>query len=370
MEVPAKKPELSIIVPVYNESAEIDGLFCTLAGQSGVLFELIICDGGSSDATVTRTWSLVEEAPFPVSVIHCDRGRGRQLNTGVTASCGKTILFLHADSRFTETDALSKSLGFLDAELEKNSNERVAGRFALRFLRRNSAPSYGYYYYEAKARFSRRHCIHGDQGFLLRRSFFMEAGPFQESLPFLEDTKLAEAIAEKGKWLLLPASITTSARRFEAEGLSARQTLNAIILNFSAIGREDFLLEIPHIYITQSRVSQLRLAPFFRSFRQLIKALPWREKHRLWLATGSYTRDNAWQLALALDIRRNFNRGLGPGEGTYEVLDFYDRCLDQFTDHIPGRLAAALLVRLWFELSCLTMLFGSVLANQRSALRP
>src|SRR5450631_2618475 len=44
-------PELSIIVPVLNEAEELPALFATLADQHGISFELIICDGGSSDGT-------------------------------------------------------------------------------------------------------------------------------------------------------------------------------------------------------------------------------------------------------------------------------------------------------------------------------
>ncbi|WP_054698675.1 TIGR04283 family arsenosugar biosynthesis glycosyltransferase [Geotalea toluenoxydans] len=322
MAFPAIKPELSIIVPVYNEAAVIDGLFHTLKAQDGVAFELIICDGGSNDATVARAWSLVEEAPFPVSVIHSEKGRGRQLNAGIAASCGNTILFLHADSSFAADDALEKGLQYLEKAIAERGNDRVAGHFTLRFLRNSTAPSFGYHYLESKARLSRRHCIHGDQCFLMRRSFCRQIGPFAESLPFLEDTKFAEAVAERGEWILIPATIHTSARRFENEGFSARQTLNAMILNLAAIGREDFLLDIPLIYTTQGRTSNLQILPFFHIFRRRIQALPWWERQKFWLDTGAYVRDNGWQLALAVDVRHNFRKGLPPERGNMYFSNF------------------------------------------------
>ena len=77
---------ISIVVPVYNEAGVVDGLFRTLAEQSEVALELIICDGGSVDNTVTKIWALSEDAPFPVSIIHSGKGRGRQLNAGAAAS--------------------------------------------------------------------------------------------------------------------------------------------------------------------------------------------------------------------------------------------------------------------------------------------
>lgn len=355
MAFPAIKPELSIIVPVYNEAAVIDGLFHTLKAQDGVAFELIICDGGSGDATVARAWSLVEEAPFPVSVIHSEKGRGRQLNAGVAASCGETILFLHADSSFASGDALKQGMQCLNGAIAARGDEWVAGHFALRFLHCYGKPSFGYHYLETKARLARRHCIHGDQSFLMRRSFFREIGPFEESLPFLEDTRLAEAVAAKGEWILIPAIVNTSARRFESEGLSTRQTLNALILNLAAIGREDFLLDIPRIYATQDRTTELQLRPFFQLFRRRIQSLPWWERQKLWLDTGAYVRDNGWQLALAVDVRHNFRKGLATGAGEHVFLEFYDRFLDRLSDHLPGRLAAMILVRLWFELTCLVL---------------
>ena len=349
----AYKPELSVIVPLYNESGTLESLFRTLAEQLEVLFELVVCDGGSTDASVATVRSLAESAPFPVTLTGCKKGRGLQLNTGAAASRGTTLLFLHADSLFTDRHALRNSLDALAAEISASGNDRLAGHYTLRFVRSSATPSWGYYYYECKARLHRSGCIHGDQGLLLRRTFFNAVGPFDASLPILEDTRLAETIRRKGKWLLLPAELLTSARRFEIEGLAERQTLNAIIFNFAAIGRDDFLREIPQLYSCQDRSRRLRLAPFFSRFRELIRGLPWRERLGLWYATGAYVRGNAWQLAFALDTRRTFHRGMPPIEGSAAFLACYDRYLDRLTDHAPGRLAAALLVLLWFELTCL-----------------
>jgi rSAM/selenodomain-associated transferase 2 len=347
------RPELSVIVPLYNESGTVETLFRTLAEQLEVRFELIVCDGGSTDASVTTVRSLAASAPFPVTLAACEKGRGLQLNAGAAASRGATLLFLHADSLFADRHALRNGLDALAAAISASGNDRLAGHFTLRFARSSATPSWGYHFYECKARLHRSGCIHGDQGLLLRRTFFNAVGPFDASLPILEDTRLAETISRKGKWLLLPAEILTSARRFELEGMAERQTLNAIIFNFAAIGRDDFLREIPQLYDCQDRSRSLRLAPFFRRFRQLIRALPRRERLGLWYSTGAYVRDNAWQLAFALDARRSFRRGTPPIEGSAAFLACYDRYLDRLTDHAPGRLAAALLVRLWFELTCL-----------------
>lgn len=344
--------ELSVIIPVLNEAVALPYLFRTLALQEEIDMEVIVCDGGSTDGTVELTQSLSADVPFPVRVVTSLPGRGLQLNIGARTAAGATLLFLHADSRFPDRLAFRKGLNHLTATIAEKGHDRVAGHFALRFDRKEPSPSWGYYHFECKARLDRPECTHGDQGFLFRRGFFDAVGPFGESLPMLAETRFAEAVRAVGLWLLLPADIHTSARRFETEGLRERQTLNAIITNFAAVGWETFFRETPRLYGSQDAAGRLDLPSALRAIDRRMTSLPWSERMRLWHATGRYVRDNAWQLALARDTRRNFLRGLSVGEGELPALAFYDRYLDRFTDHPPGRLAAALLTWLWLRLNC------------------
>jgi len=160
---------------------------------------------------------------------------------------------------------------------------------------------------------------------MLRRTFYTEAGPFDESLPMLAETRFAEAVRSWGGWLLFPAEIFTSARRFEAEGLYARQALNAIIMNFAALEWETFFRELPSIYTGQDRSGRIALAPMLRAISRLIAALPLRQRLHLWYATGAYVRSHAWQIPFFLDTRRNFRRGIPAGEGKSPLLYFHDR---------------------------------------------
>ena len=136
-------------------------------------------------------------------------------------------------------------------------------------------------------------------------------------------------------------------------GASAIETLNAILMNFAAMGWEPFFRKLPQLYRTQDRSRRLQLLPLFREINRLINSLTLQERLSLWQNTGAYVRRNAWQLAFYLDARRNFRQGLRPGGGTTPLLAFYDRCLNRLTDHPAGRLAAACLTSLWFRLTCL-----------------
>jgi rSAM/selenodomain-associated transferase 2 len=344
-------PELSIIVPVLNESLTLPSLFRTLAEQEGVRLELVASDGGSTDGSVSLVRMLGEDAPFPVTVIQGEPGRAKQLNSGAAAGVGETLLFLHADSRFGDCHAIRSALDILEREIKSCGNERVAGRFSLRFDRKGLPPSLPYYFYEAKARLDRTECSHGDQGIMLRRTFFAETGPFDGSLPMLAETRLAEALRQRGKWLLFPAELFTSTRRFIEEGLYGRQLLNAIIMNFAAQGWEGFFHELPAIYPSHDKSGRIPPAEVLERIDRLIAALPMKRRLSLWYETGRYVRSHAWQLPFFLDVRQNFRRRLPPGEGNSPLLAIHDRFLERVTDHPPGRLAAAILTWIWFRLT-------------------
>lgn len=348
-----RNPELSVIVPVLNEGGVIQALLRNLAEQRDADMEVIISDGGSTDGTLKKAREITRDCPFPVRFTQVDKGRGRQMNAGAAAGHGEFFLFLHADSCFADRHALRKALDTLAAIMRTPGRERVAGRFALRFHEEAGISVGSFYYNECKAQLNRTGCIHGDQGFLLHRSFFAVVGPFQETLPFFEDTRLAEAVRELGEWLVLPAEIFTSARRFETEGFAERQILNAIMMALAAIGREVFLLEMPHIYASQDLSRRLRLYPFLLMLRKLVNALRWRERLSLWYAAGTYVLANSWQLAFMLDVRRNLRRGLPVGKGTIPSLERFDRYYNHLVNHPPGKIAAAVLVRIWFQLVCI-----------------
>ncbi len=344
-------PEISIVVPTLNEAGGLERLFSTLEAQREVTPELVIADGDSTDETVQRASTLAATAPFTVKVVETGRGRGRQMNAGAAAAASDTLLFLHADSFFPDPLALRSAMESLAREVAARNSRKIAGHFRLRFHRSTTGPSLPYYFYEWKARLHRPGCIHGDQGLLLTRDFFAEAGPFHESCPILEDVRLAGRIADQGKWLLLPAEIVTSARRFEMEGLRERQTLNAIIMNFAAWGDDALLAELPHLYAPQDRTGRLALGPALARINDMIRRLPHGERRRLWRETGRYVRANAWQIPFFLDVRRNFVRGTPMGQGATPLLLLHDRIFDRLTDNRVGRGISMALTWLWFRLS-------------------
>lgn len=318
-----------------------------LSRQQGIFFEVIVTDGRSVDATCQIANEFFATGQLSGTCHVGLRGRGRQLNAGVSMATSEWLLFLHADSRLGDANQLRSALDFMRIHQQLAASDSSAGRFALSFDTPDR-DSFGLSFYETKARLGRPGCIHGDQGVLLTKAFFNKVGPFREDLPVMEDTSLAEVIRTHGQWLLLPGELVTSARRFQVEGLKSRQILNALMMNFLSIGWLEFFAVVPDLYRQQDRTRSLQLGPFFLLIKNLFAVMPLRSRWSVWLATGEYVRSQAWQIGLAMDCRNAFRKDSGPLHQPGNWLHWFDRWFDPLTNHFLGHILTALLVRFWF----------------------
>lgn len=97
-----KTPELSIIVPAYNEEALIahtlDGLRSYMSTRPEG-FEIVVVDDGSRDRTVACVQEWQRQNPVDVQLLvnKVNRGKGFSVRHGVMESRGHYILFIDAD---------------------------------------------------------------------------------------------------------------------------------------------------------------------------------------------------------------------------------------------------------------------------------
>ncbi|HIJ81281.1 MAG TPA: glycosyltransferase family 2 protein [Desulfuromonadales bacterium] len=341
-------PDITVIVPLLNEAAELPELFATLNRQEGCRFELILSDGGSSDGSQRIITSLMESCRFPVKLIQSEVGRGRQMNAGAAIVAAPLLLFLHADSRFDDERALSSGVAVFGRH-DTTPPAHFAARYRLRFRRSVQVPSLAYFFYEAKARLPKSECIRGDQGFLVSRSLFDKTGGFDESLPFLEDVRFASSVDTHTEWLLLPSAISTSARRFEREGLRERQILNAIIINNTVAGWNDFFTELPALYRPHSISGKRDLAPLLAAIHTLINRQTPQWKRSFWQSTGRHVAGNAWQLLFWLDVRNAFRNSDDPDFVTPRWLSFYEQRLATIFSSVTAATVAQLLTKAWLR---------------------
>ena len=109
-------PELSLIVPAYNEEALIvstlDGLAAYLSTRPET-YELIVVDDGSEDKTsrCIQDWKETNRADLHLLINERNMGKGFSIRRAVMESRGRFIIFIDADLPY-ELHAID---GFLSA---------------------------------------------------------------------------------------------------------------------------------------------------------------------------------------------------------------------------------------------------------------
>lgn len=351
-------PQLSIIIPVLNEAASLPLILDDLQAQQDIELEILLVDGGSTDNSRELIQDYIQQGRARIHIIESAAGRGRQMNRGAQQATAPELLFLHADSRLHNKTLLHDACNAMSNARQSYAGVPVAGHFSLHFIR-NPADidreryTKAYYFYEAKTHLNRPDCINGDQGMWLSREYFDALGRFDESHYFMEDVRLAVKIFATGKWISLPGTVHTSARRFEQEGLKQRQTLNAIICNFEYLNLVQFYDLAKACYAQQSASSLLQLRPFYSAANKTLFSEGIVKGIVNWYKTGRYVARNSWQLVFALDCVQNARDGLQPGHGNTARLMFYDRWLSAVTTSVPANLGAMLLTATWFYVSWL-----------------
>ncbi len=207
-------PQLSIIIPTLNEEKLIEHTLLAVKERVPAA-EIIVVDGGSSDATVAR-------ASQHVHVLTTKRGRGGQLNAGAQATTGDLLLFLHAD---TIPDAAGIQ-ELLQVMLDPGGNPLVGGAFRMRFD--DPHPLYKRIGANVTQRSLRTKSYTGDQGIFTRRSIFEQLGGHRD-WPFMEDVDYSERMSKVGRVVLLTNEVETSARRHQHWGL-LRTQLTVILI--------------------------------------------------------------------------------------------------------------------------------------------
>ena len=123
----ASNPELSVVIPCYNEEQRLPRTIEQVErylGAGGLSYELILVDDGSIDGTrmIMDAAAARNPAVRLESLTH-NRGKGRALAAGVAAARGAEVLITDADLS-TPIEELDK----LRAELGKGAGVAIASR--------------------------------------------------------------------------------------------------------------------------------------------------------------------------------------------------------------------------------------------------
>ena len=97
------KPEISIVIPAYNESDRLAAPLTSVidfAKRTDLNIEIIVVDDGSTDGTADIAKSILAANPYvPSNVIRYEknRGKGFAIKTGLLAAKADIALFTDAD---------------------------------------------------------------------------------------------------------------------------------------------------------------------------------------------------------------------------------------------------------------------------------
>jgi len=214
---------ISVIIPAFNEAAELPATLAALCAQEALL-EVIVVDAGSADAT-----AMVAHDAGARVISSARRQRAAQMNLGAAAARGDALLFLHADTRLAPG-----ALRAMEAALRQ---EDVAGGG---FARRYDSPSLFLRVTCALAEVRTRLCgwFLGDQAIFVRRNAFTALGGFR-AWDVFEDLDFSRRLARTGRTVTLRPPVVSAARRFTPSG-AVRTTWRdvALTLRYLAATRQ------------------------------------------------------------------------------------------------------------------------------------
>ena len=202
------RPALSVIIPALNEAGQITRTVSALSKTAAA--ELIVVDGGSSDATAAIA------AAAGARVLRSQPPRAVQMNAGAAAACGDILVFLHADTRLPD-----------DVAHQVTSTLAAPGVCAGAFHLHIDATAPGLRLIERAANW-RAHFLqlpYGDQALFMPMGTFWELAGFRP-LAIMEDFEMVRRLKRRGRVALAPGCAATSARRWQQQGVLKTWILN------------------------------------------------------------------------------------------------------------------------------------------------
>ena len=200
-------PQLSIIIPAYNEEKYLQKTLNSLEQQTVHDYEVIVVANGCTDKTEEILKKINNPRLRYLSLPKANVSVAR--NAGALNAQAKLLLFLDADTQL-ENDAIKL---ILQQFSEKYSVATTKAKPDL--------PSWKYSLaLGLKNVYNATHLYQGCSGALLcRKDDFHKVGGYDPEIIVREHRKLILQLLQKGKYRCLPTTATTSMRRYRQWGL-------------------------------------------------------------------------------------------------------------------------------------------------------
>jgi rSAM/selenodomain-associated transferase 2 len=216
---------ISVIIPTLNAEATLAPTLSALVSPTvdGLVREVIIVDGGSSDGTAV----IADEAG--ARFVTRSGGRGYQLLAGAHRARFPWLLFLHADT-VLETGWEREAAAFMQAV---DTCQQPASAAAFRFALDDRGVQPRTLELVVRLRCALFRLPYGDQALLIPKTLYDKIGGYSP-LPLMEDVSLVRRLRRQQIAILPPRAIT-SARRYE-NGYLRRSSRNLLCLSLYFLG--------------------------------------------------------------------------------------------------------------------------------------
>ncbi|MFD2719157.1 TIGR04283 family arsenosugar biosynthesis glycosyltransferase [Hymenobacter monticola] len=201
---------LSVIIPTYNEAANIGRLVADLRRHAppGTV-EILVVDASSPDGTAAAA-----RTAGATVLEHARPGRAAQMNLGAQQAQGDIFYFVHAD--------VGIHPGYVATIWEAVARGHAAGCYRFRFDSKHPLLRINSYGTRFKGIMSRG----GDQTLFITRALFEQLGGFNERFVIMEDFEIIERIRRVASFYIVPQDVVVSARKYETNSWLRVQLAN------------------------------------------------------------------------------------------------------------------------------------------------
>jgi len=213
-------PDVSVIIPAYREKENLRKLLALLHNEPGVEVIVSIPKGDSVSLETARN------ANARARIVEGEQGRGAQLDNGAKQAEGQIFVFCHADTILPE--------GWKRTVMNIMQNPGTAGgAFRLKFD--SYRPVFRCVAFWANLRASLLGLVYGDQAIFTTKEMYRMAGGFRP-LPIMEDVDFIAKLRKFGKIRMAGSAVTTSARRYEKNGVWKTVARNTVLITLYRLG--------------------------------------------------------------------------------------------------------------------------------------
>lgn len=209
----SRPPEVSVVIPSYNEGTYIDRLLSALTKQEKVSFEVIVSDAESKDETPKVIESFKDKLDIKL-ITSPPKGPADGRNRGAKAAGGEWLLFLDADVVIKNPLFISELLRKTVEKGWKTSSGQLKvlpGSFLGKI-----GHSQGYLNIMSHT----KHPIMQGYCILTNRAVFEANNGFNEKIQYGEDNDYATRAAPNGFGFVKGVYYFVDPRRYEQEGFS------------------------------------------------------------------------------------------------------------------------------------------------------